>query len=89
MQKSGCSLCKGENPLYKKIPSEKNLLLTKIKLLQISVHSQERNCIIFFSPNKIKRSILSLCNHGVSQRKRIRTVRNNSVLTKPHLCSKL
>ena len=27
MQKSGCSLCKSENPLYKKIPSEKNLLI--------------------------------------------------------------
>ena len=27
MQKSGCSLCKIENPLYKNIPSEKNLLL--------------------------------------------------------------
>ena len=27
MQKSGCSLCKSENPLYKKIPSEKKLLL--------------------------------------------------------------
>ena len=27
MQKSGCSLCKSENPLYKNIPSEKNLLL--------------------------------------------------------------
>ena len=27
MQKSGCSLCKSENPLYKKIPSEKYLLL--------------------------------------------------------------
>ena len=27
MQKSGCSLCKSENPLYEKIPSENNLLL--------------------------------------------------------------
>ena len=27
MQKSGCSLCKSENPLHKNIPSEKNLLL--------------------------------------------------------------
>ena len=27
-KKSGCSLCKSENPLYKNIPSEKNLLLT-------------------------------------------------------------
>ena len=27
MQKNGCSLCKSENPLYKNIPSEKNLLL--------------------------------------------------------------
>ena len=26
-KKSGCSLCKSENPLYKEIPSEKNLLL--------------------------------------------------------------
>ena len=26
-KKSGCSLCKSENPLCKKIPSEKNLLL--------------------------------------------------------------
>ena len=27
MQKSGCSLCKSENLLYKNIPSEKNLFL--------------------------------------------------------------
>ena len=27
MQKSGCSLCKTENPLYEKISSKKNLLL--------------------------------------------------------------
>ena len=27
MQKSGCLLCKSEYPLYKNIPSEKNLLL--------------------------------------------------------------
>ena len=26
-KKSGCSLCKSENPLYKNIPSEKDLLL--------------------------------------------------------------
>ena len=30
MQKSGWSLCKSENPLWKKIPSEKNLLLNFI-----------------------------------------------------------
>ena len=29
MQKSGCSLCKSEDPLYKNIPSEKNLLLSE------------------------------------------------------------
>ena len=28
-KKSGCSLCKSENPLYKNIPSEKNLPLKK------------------------------------------------------------
>ena len=32
MQKSGCSLCKSEHPLYKEIPSEKSLLLLKNKV---------------------------------------------------------
>ena len=27
LKKSGCSPCKSENPLYKKIPSENNLLI--------------------------------------------------------------
>ena len=33
MQKIGCSLCKSENPLYEKIPSEKNLLLLKSRMV--------------------------------------------------------
>ena len=35
MQKSECSLCKSENPLFKKIPSEKYLLLKKTLAVMI------------------------------------------------------
>lgn len=47
MQKSGYSLCKSETPLYKKIPSEKNLLLrlASIMTLNILINNQ------FLSPH--------------------------------------
>ena len=36
-KKSECSLCKSENPLYKKIPSEKNLLLVEFRIQLLEV----------------------------------------------------
>ena len=47
-KKSGCSLCKSENPLYENIPSEKNLLLPRYsnfcaKYFDHNVHSRLLN----------------------------------------------
>ena len=46
MQKSGCSLCKSENPLYKKIPFEKDLLLHPVDLDGTCDFFRERKNII-------------------------------------------
>ena len=49
MQKIGCSFCKSENPLYKKIPTGKNLLLRKVRY-KVSCDDKQR------MPNNIEAS---------------------------------
>ena len=44
MQKSGCLLCKSENPLYEKIPSEEKVF---VAILMVKLNFGQNKCMKF------------------------------------------